>query len=51
MTVAANSLKNLDRSGRRWGAKNHIPITLKEAIINAAIAHGSDGAGTGGLQG
>lgn len=48
----AKKLENLNPGpGRRLGSKNRIPLDLKRAIIAAAEAHGSDGAGAEGLTG
>lgn len=53
MPLAADSrVKNLKRGpGRRWGSKSRIPQSLKQAILDAAISHGADSRGLGGLQG
>ncbi|MCA1498850.1 hypothetical protein [Bradyrhizobium sp. NBAIM14] len=49
---ADQRLKNLKSGrGRRWGSRNRIPRDLRQAVIDAAIAHGSDGHGRGGLTG
>lgn len=37
--------------GRKKGQGNKIPVSLKRAIIDAAAAYGSDGKGSGALQG
>ena len=37
--------------GRGRGIRNKIPQNLKQSIVDAAIAHGSDGHGRGGLTG
>jgi hypothetical protein len=48
----AKRLQNLNlRPGRKWGSKSKIPQDLKQAIVDAASAYGSDGHGTGELTG
>ena len=39
------------RGGRRQGVPNRLTREIKEAIVAACEQHGSDGKGTGGLQG
>jgi len=39
------------RAGRKKGVPNRLTREIKEAIIAACEQHGSDGKGTGGLQG
>ncbi|WP_439407930.1 hypothetical protein ACNJX9_04370 [Bradyrhizobium sp. DASA03076] len=52
LASADQRLKNLRSGrGRQWGSRNRITRDLKQAVIDAAIAHGSDGHGRGGLTG
>ncbi|MBR0710134.1 hypothetical protein [Bradyrhizobium liaoningense] len=52
LASAGQRLKNLRSGrGRQWGSRNRITRDLKQAVIDAAIAHGSDGHGRGGLTG
>ena len=44
-------LENLRHDGRIRGVQNKIGRDLKNGIIDAAIAHGADGEGEGGLGG
>lgn len=44
-------LNNLQHLGRPKGAQDKISRDLKNGIIDAAIVHGSDGEGAGGLAG
>jgi hypothetical protein len=39
------------RAGRKKGVPNRLTREIKEAIVAACEQHGSDGMGTGGLQG
>jgi hypothetical protein len=43
--------KHRKTGGRRKGVQNHLTRDVKEAIVNAAIRVGADGAGKDGLEG
>jgi hypothetical protein len=51
VAAAAIRKKHKKTGGRKKGVQNVLTRELKEAIINAAIRHGADGKGTGGLEG
>ena len=46
-----DKVKGLQGRGRPLGAKNYWTRDWREAIRNAAITHGYDGKGTGGVEG